>query len=628
MRVGDLQRPGQSRDRANRAGRLNSIVTGVRVCGTCTVLTSTAFSGLTYYPGGAVETANLAIDPTSNVAGIALSRTYDNRGRITAEADTNSSKQSAYSYSVSYDGSGSVKAYNDSVVGNWTVTNDNLHRLSKMTGSLDGVSATLQDTYDPFGNRYVEYLTSNGTQLQPSPYLNFYSGNNRVSSWSYDNAGNQLSDGSNNYLYDAENRICAVQQLSPLTGTFGYVYAANGPLLGLGNLTSFTCDLTKNGMLTANGLALTNAYMAGPQGERLIEVNGSNFNLLHYNAFWEGKLLGTFSGTTEVQTNWHFALNDWLGTKRVTTTSTGAPWTSTFSGPFGDFQSQTGPGSDPSEEHFTSKPRDTNSNLDYFGARYYNSNIGRFMSPDWNAKAEPVPYARLEFPQSLNLYSYLLNNPMSGVDPSGHGPQAPGGAAMQCASVGYTCGYALNTNNAQTATQDEFARESAAAAAQWQNGSSGGNSFRSHVSNLLHGHSWNYGMRESVTVNMFYQVTGTYNFTSGSMSYVPSTGNLIVGAGPGVGDGAAAVVGFSEDPEGYLKGWSGTGCGFAGGGGCFGQSPGSAPAYMFGLGFGGWGASYTWGTTVEPGEFNAYEPGTVKMGDAYFDDEAGTWLQQ
>ncbi len=395
------------------AGRLNSIVTGVRVCGTCTVLTSTAFSGLTYYPGGAVETANLAIDPSTSIVGIALSRTYDNRGRITGEADTNSLKQSAYTYSVSYDGSGSVKAYNDSVNGDWTLTNDNLHRLSKMTVTLGGVAATAQETYDHFGNRNVEYVTSNGTQLQPSPYLNFTSGNNRVSNWSYDNAGNLLSDGSNNYLYDAENRLCAVQPLPPLTGTFGYFYAANGPLLGEVSLTSFTCDLTKNGP------ALTNVYMAGPQGERLIETDGS-FNLKHYNVFWEGKLLGTFTGASDVQTNWHFALNDWLGTKRVTTTSAGAPWTSVVSGPFGDFQSQTGPGSDPSEEHFTSKPRDPNSNLDYFGARYYNSNMGRFMSPDWSAKAEPVPYAKLWNPQTLNLYAYVGNDPLSRIDADGH----------------------------------------------------------------------------------------------------------------------------------------------------------------------------------------------------------------
>jgi RHS repeat-associated protein len=217
-----------------------------------------------------------------------------------------------------------------------------------------------------------------------------------------------------------ESHICQ----NRAEGTYGYVYAANGPLLGKGNLTCFTCDVTKNGMLTANGLVLTNAYMAGPQGERLIETNGS-FNMPHYNVFWEGKLLGSFSGSSAIQTNWHFALNDWLGTKRVTTTSAGVNWTSIFSGPFGDYQSQSGPGTDPSEEHFTGKVRDANSNLDYFGARYYNSNLGRFMSPDWSKNPQGVPYAAFTNPQTLNLYGYVQNNPLSTTDPSGHSCDDP-----------------------------------------------------------------------------------------------------------------------------------------------------------------------------------------------------------
>ncbi|MGD0830887.1 MAG: RHS repeat-associated core domain-containing protein [Terracidiphilus sp.] len=53
---------------------------------------------------------------------------------------------------------------------------------------------------------------------------------------------------------------------------------------------------------------------------------------------------------------------------------------------------------------FTGKERDTESGNDYFMARYYSSAMGRFMSPDWSAKATPVPYARLDNPQSLNLY--------------------------------------------------------------------------------------------------------------------------------------------------------------------------------------------------------------------------------
>jgi RHS repeat-associated protein len=70
--------------------------------------------------------------------------------------------------------------------------------------------------------------------------------------------------------------------------------------------------------------------------------------------------------------------------------------------------------------HSTGKERDQESQLDYFGARYYASSIGRFMSPDWSAKVEPVPYAKLGNPQSLNLYSYVWNNPLSRNDPDGH----------------------------------------------------------------------------------------------------------------------------------------------------------------------------------------------------------------
>src|SRR6266849_641779 len=69
---------------------------------------------------------------------------------------------------------------------------------------------------------------------------------------------------------------------------------------------------------------------------------------------------------------------------------------------------------------FTGKERDTESGLDMFGARYYGSSLGRFMTPDWAAKATAVPYAVFGDPQTLNLYSYLRNNPLSRADLDGH----------------------------------------------------------------------------------------------------------------------------------------------------------------------------------------------------------------
>ena len=71
---------------------------------------------------------------------------------------------------------------------------------------------------------------------------------------------------------------------------------------------------------------------------------------------------------------------------------------------------------------FTGKERDTESGLDYFGARYYGSALGRFVAPDSAAKPMAVPYADFADPQSLNLYTYVRNIPTVRVDPDGHAP--------------------------------------------------------------------------------------------------------------------------------------------------------------------------------------------------------------
>ena len=69
---------------------------------------------------------------------------------------------------------------------------------------------------------------------------------------------------------------------------------------------------------------------------------------------------------------------------------------------------------------FTGKERDAETGLDYFGARYLSGAQGRFTSPDWVEAPEPVPYSKLDNPQTLNLYGYVLNNPLSQKDDDGH----------------------------------------------------------------------------------------------------------------------------------------------------------------------------------------------------------------
>jgi hypothetical protein len=48
--------------------------------------------------------------------------------------------------------------------------------------------------------------------------------------------------------------------------------------------------------------------------------------------------------------------------------------------------------------------------------------MGRYISPDWSEQPQPVPYVDVENPQSLNLYAYGLNNPLTAVDLDGHVP--------------------------------------------------------------------------------------------------------------------------------------------------------------------------------------------------------------
>jgi len=106
---------------------------------------------------------------------------------------------------------------------------------------------------------------------------------------------------------------------------------------------------------------------------------------------------------------------DQVGSESMLTAATGWPVSSNIYYPYGQ-------GPLPGTNHylFTGKERDTESGNDYFGARYYASSTGRWMSPDWSARPTSVPYASLPYPQSLNLYSYVQNNPLSRTDSDGH----------------------------------------------------------------------------------------------------------------------------------------------------------------------------------------------------------------
>ena len=115
----------------------------------------------------------------------------------------------------------------------------------------------------------------------------------------------------------------------------------------------------------------------------------------------------------------YYYYGDHLGTARVTTDDSGNKCYDADYFPWG-LEQDVYVNSCPQHYKFTGKERDPDMHVDYFGARFYNDNMARFYSPDWSASPEPVPYAKLDNPQSLNLYTYVLNNPLRFVDAGGH----------------------------------------------------------------------------------------------------------------------------------------------------------------------------------------------------------------
>ena len=310
-----------------------------------------------------------------------------------------------YSYGVPtnlvYSASGNLTSYPDSVTGGWTLSYDNVNRVMSATANSGPWSSLgLAWTYDPFGNRETQTLS--GTPPDPVPQSQNLGTpvNNHIPSYTYDAAGNVTNDLVNRYTYDSEGRVCAAY--NQYSGYTQYIYDAEGRRVGKASINTLSCNPA------SNGFTQTASYVLGQSGELLSELDGSG-NFLRSHVYANGKLLATYTnGTTQ------FALNDWLGTRRVIANPDGTTAGACMNLPFGDGLSCTG--NVPLDgHHFTGQLHDVESGNDYMGARYYSSYAGRFLNPD----PAGLYFANPANPQSLNLYSYALNNPLSNSDPTG-----------------------------------------------------------------------------------------------------------------------------------------------------------------------------------------------------------------
>jgi RHS repeat-associated protein len=183
--------------------------------------------------------------------------------------------------------------------------------------------------------------------------------------------------GSQNITYDVENRPVSV------TGGASFVYDGNGNRVMKtegGQTTVYINQYYEKNVTTGN---ITTSYYLG------------------------SKLIAQRQGSTL-----NYVLQDSLGSTSVIADSSGTSAGTIQYFPFGSVRFSTGTIS--TDKKFTGQRLDL-TGLYYYNARYYDANIGRFISPD-------TIISNPSDPQSLNRYSYVLNNSLKYTDPTGNWP--------------------------------------------------------------------------------------------------------------------------------------------------------------------------------------------------------------
>jgi RHS repeat-associated protein len=277
-----------------------------------------------------------------------------------------------------------------------TFTYDSLNRL---VTAGDRKNWSDSYVYDPWANLTQKNPgTLQGESLQASADLrNHLTKQDSLGRqiYTYDPVGNLLTDGLHTYTYDAENRVKTVD------GTTTYTYDGGGR-----RVSKSTGEHT----------------WYGPDSVILAETD-ANGNWTNYVYAFGKRLARNTPRSAPNSPDIRFYVMDHLGSTNMFVDKDGKsilddndlyPWGGVVPGV----------GFTNSSNHFTftGKERDGESNLDYFGARYYSSNLGRWTSADWSAVPSPVPYANFGDPQTLNLHAYVRNVPTVGMDADGHSP--------------------------------------------------------------------------------------------------------------------------------------------------------------------------------------------------------------
>lgn len=255
---------------------------------------------------------------------------------------------------------------------------DNANRVS----SYSDPSKSQSYGYDAFGNMWQSGTASGVPELRPngpSWYLVNNQVTNRLNSTVYDAGGYEaqltVANGGTNAFFDAEGRLVQVV-LGAVAAT--YVYDAE---------------------------------------DRRVKRTDSGGNATYYVYNAEGQVMAEYAAAPSASGT-QYVSTDFLGSMRMLQDSLGNCIMRLDYAPYGAIVPRSGQDCYTAATWngplFAGGSHDSATDLDHMGAREYYATLGRFISADpENMGADPAT------PGSWNMYSYVRNNPLLLIDPSG-----------------------------------------------------------------------------------------------------------------------------------------------------------------------------------------------------------------
>ena len=338
--------------------------------------------------------ANFTYDERGNISSIKhengtyTAYTYNEANQLKSVKNYSSDGNVINSYVYSYDSNGNtteVQTQNGTI----TYQYDELNQLVEET-LTNGTTITYE--YDSIGNR-TKKIVDDGSTTETTTYA--YDEANQLitvdgEAYTYDGNGNLTDNGNEKFTYNENNRLIEVRDSSGST-IARYKYDHQGR-----RVSKTTPAETIN-------------YYYDRNSNRVLYETDANNNIVAEYTYDNQKnpVTMTKNGTT-----YHYHING-HGDVTAMTDANGSIVAQYEYDAWGNITSQSGTMASNNPIRYAGYRYDNETGLYYLKARYYDADIGRFLTRDSFHGIENDPL-------SLNQYAYTKNNPVMYKDANGH----------------------------------------------------------------------------------------------------------------------------------------------------------------------------------------------------------------